>query len=134
MFDLRLILLIFVLTVTSWRNVFADVSSSKAVGYSVIGPPSGVVSSKALGYSVIGPPNGVVNSKGLGYSVIGPPNGVITSSVVVYAVVGPPTAQPQPSIFIFTRTIPKLPSILEVINSDFLHLQNAEMCRYGAGI
>ena len=79
----------------------AGVSSSKANGYAVTGPPSGVSSSKVNTYIVTGSPKGVGSSKVNTYAVIGPLGGVSAAKANIYVVIMP-IKRKQPSAYITT--------------------------------
>lgn len=81
----------------------ADVKSSKANGYAVIGIPDGVQSSKANGYAVVAIPEGVQTSKANAYAIIMPVTGISVSKAVLYAVIATPDAAAQPNVFIISK-------------------------------
>lgn len=81
----------------------ADVQSSKANGYVVLGIPDGVQSSKANGYAVVAIPDGVQTSKSNAYAIIIPSTGVAVSKAVMYAVIATPDTVNQPNVFIITK-------------------------------
>jgi hypothetical protein len=74
----------------AYEVAYCDVRTSKANGYTVIGPAPGVMTSKAIGYSVVGPNPGIMTSKAIGYSVVGPNPGIMTSKAIGYSVIAPP--------------------------------------------
>ena len=79
------------------------VKSSKANGYVVEAPPTGVTASKANGYVVTSPLKGVTASKANGYVVISPLGGVTASKVMAYAVVQALPITNQPTVTITTK-------------------------------